>query len=229
MCVMLAGCLSGLSAQNRGGGILMSDEDPVMPDEKPLRKGKTPANVIKFAFLGPFRGDYGILYERRILPWFSLQVGMGVTARDKVFERFTSGTFSSTNFKGSAGFSAKAGLRFYPIADGWMSGLFFSPDFIYRQHNLTANLTQFNTDLQPSPQKLRCGYAFKEYRLLVGQSYDFLFRNLYLEYYAGFVFRETQESIPMYQNNDQGAYYTRVDQSRFALGVVFNAVIGYAF
>lgn len=226
----LYGCIFTLSAQNRGGGIRILDEtEEEQPKRKFTRKGKIPANIIKFSFLGPFRGDYGLLYERRIKPWVSVQVGAGITTRDKVFERFTSGTFNSKQFQSSLGFSAKAGIRFYPIADGWMSGMFISPDFIYREYNLNANLTQFDANNNASPQKLKCGYRFKEYRLLVGQSYDFLFRNLYLEYYIGLVFRETEESIPLYQNNSQGAYYTRVSQSRFQPGIAFNASIGYAF
>ena len=219
-----------LSAQVRGGDIRIMDEEPTVETKKFTRKrAKTPANILKFSFLSPFRGDYALLYERRLQPWFSAQAGLGFTLRDKIFERFTSGTFNSPDFKPMGGFSAKFGLRFYPIADGWMSGLFFSPDFIYRQYNFTATLTQFDTQNIPSPQKLRCGYTFKEYRLLVGQSYDFIFKNLYLEYYVGLVFRQIDESVPLYQNNGQGAYYTRMDQSRFLPGVAFNASVGYAF
>lgn len=226
----LFGCVCTLSAQNRSGEIRVVDET----EEEALlrkftRKGKIPANIIKFSFLSPFRGDYGLLYERRIQPWLSLQAGAGITTRDKIFERFTSGTFNSNQFQPAIGFSAKAGIRFYPIADGWMSGMFISPDFVYREYNLNANLTQFDVNNNASPQKLRCGYKFMEYRLLLGQSYDFLFRNLYLEYYIGLVFRENWESIPLFQNDAQGAYYTRMSQSRFQPGIAFNASIGYAF
>lgn len=228
--LLLLGSITSLSAQNTGSSIRILDEEPMMQDTRRLtRKGKTPANILKFSFLSPFRGDYALLYERRILPWFSAQAGLGFTVRDKVFERFTSGVFNSPDFKATGGYSAKLGLRFYPIADGWMSGLFFSPDFIYRQYNLTASLTQYDPDNNPSIQKLRLGYSFKEYRLLVGQSYDFIFRNLYLEYYIGLVFREIDESVPLYQNNEQGAYYTRLTQSHFVLGIAFNASVGYAF
>lgn len=224
------GSAVSLSAQSSGSGIRILDEEPVMQETRRLtRKGKTPANILKFSFLSPFRGDYALLYERRILPWFSAQAGLGFTLRDKVFERFSSGTFNSPDFKPTGGYSAKVGLRFYPIADGWMSGLFFSPDFVYRQYNLTASLTQYDPDNNASVQKLRCGYSFKEYRLLVGQSYDFLFQNLYLEYYIGLVFREVNESIPLYQNNEQGAYYTRMNQAHFTPGIAFNASVGYAF
>lgn len=197
--------------------------------KKPNKKGRIPANIIKFPILSPVRGDYGLLYERRIVPWFSVQVGLGYTSRDKIFERFTSGTFNSPNFKPGGGFSAKFGLRFYPIADGWMSGIFFSPDFNYREYNLTANLVQYDKDNNPLPQQLKCGYSFKEYRLNVGQSYDFLLENLYVEYYIGMVFREITESVPQYQNGTEGAYYTRTSQSRFLPGIAFNASIGYAF
>lgn len=228
---LFMGAFVSLSAQTNGGIRILDDvaQEDDAPPRKLTRKGKIPANVIKFSFLSPFRGDYSLQYERRIMPWLSVQAGMGITTRDKVFERFTSGTFNSPQFKSRIGFSAKAGIRFYPISDGWMSGIFISPDFVYREYNLDANLTQFDTNNNPSPQKLRCGYSFKEYRLLLGQSYDFLFRNLYLEYYIGLVFRESSESIPMYQNNSQGAYYTRVSQSRFQPGIAFNASVGYAF
>lgn len=223
-------CL-GLFSQNPRQIRILDEEEPVPQEttKRYTRKGKIPANIIKFSFLSPFRGDYGLLYERRITPWLSIQAGGGITTRDKVFERFTSGTFNSPQFKSSIGFSAKAGIRFYPISDGWMSGMFISPDFVYREYILDANLTQFDTDNNPSPQKLRCGYIFKEYRLLLGQSYDFIFRNLYLEYYIGLVFRENSESTPLYNNNDQGAYYTRTSQYRFQPGIAFNASVGYAF
>lgn len=227
--LLVLGSALELSAQT-GGGIRMLDEEPMLQDTRRLtRKGKTPANVLKFSFLSPFRGDYSLLYERRILPWFSAQAGLGFTVRDKVFERFSAGVFNSPDFKATGGYSAKLGLRFYPISDGWMSGLFFSPDFVYRQYNLTASLTQYDTQNNASVQKLRCGYAFKEYRLLVGQSYDFIFRNFYMEYYIGLVFREVNQSVPLYQNNDQGAYYTRMTESHFTPGIAFNASVGYAF
>ena len=229
--VFLSG-MASLSAQNRGGIRILDEpeEEYVEPEKKRFtRKGKIPANIIKFSFLGPFRGDYALLYERRITPWFSIQGGLGVTVRDKVYEKFTSGIFNSPQFKSSAGISAKLGMRFYPISDGWMSGIFISPDFVYREYNLNANLTQYDTQNNASPQKLRCGYTFMEYRLLLGQSYDFIFRNLYLEYYVGLVFRETSEYVPQYQNNTQGAYYTRTTEYRFQPGIAFNASIGYAF
>ena len=218
-------------AQHEDGGIRILDgEIPLEYEPRKLtKKGKIPANVIKFAFLSPFRGDYSLLYERRIFPWFSIQAGAGVTVRDKVYERFTSGVFNSPDFSSAGGFSAKFGLRFYPISDGWMSGLFILPDFVYRQYDLNANLTKYDTDNNASVQKLRCGYSFREYRLLLGQSYDFIFRRLYLEYYVGLVFREINESVPLYQNNDQGAYYTRMDRMRFLPGIAFNASLGYAF
>lgn len=221
-------------SQQTGGRLIMleGDEYANQPDErarKLTRKGKIPANVIKVALLSPFRGDYSIIYERRIQPWLSIQGGLGITTRDKVYERLTSGTFSNDEFKASPGFSAKLGARLYPISDGWMSGTFFSPDFVYREYHLDANLTQFDLNNNPSPQRLRCGYSFREYRLLVGQSYDFLFKNLYLEYYFGLVFRETFESLPLFQNSGQGSYYTRMDNDRFSAGIAFNVGIGYAF
>jgi|GEM_PF-1126028 len=209
--------------------VLDEVEQEFIDVQKAKRKAKIPSNIIKFSFLSPIRGEYGILYERRIKPWLSVQVGVGGTHKDMVHQRFTSSTFNSPDFKPIGGFSARAGLRFYPIADGWMGGLFFSPDFVYRSYRFRANLTQFDTENNPSPQKLTTGYSFMEYRLLVGHSYDYIFRNFYLEYYVGLVFRDIMETVPEYQNNAQGAYYTRTGRTTFTPGIAFNATVGYSF
>ncbi len=198
-------------------------------EQSPQQRTKVPANIIKFSLLGPIRGEYKILYERRLKPWVSAQVGIGGTTRDQVFERFTSQGFNKHNYKVTGGITASAGLRFYPVADGWMGGMFISPDVQYRNYNFNASFTQFDANANPSPQNLRLSYEFREYRLLFGHSYDYIVRHVYLEYYIGLVFREINESVPSFQNTDAGAFYTRQNLYRFMPGVAFNATLGYSF
>jgi hypothetical protein len=69
----------------------------------------------------------------------------------------------------------------------------------------------------------------REYRLLFGHSYDYILRNVYLDYYVGLVFREINESLPSFQNTDSGAFYTRRDVYRFIPGLALNATLGYSF
>lgn len=196
---------------------------------KLVKKSKVPANIIKISLMSPLRGDYVILYERKIKPWVSVQVGAGGTYRDRFFERFTSSTFANTIFKPTGGYSVRAGLRFYPIADGWMSGTFFSPDFVHRAYFMRASLVQYDAELKPFPQELTCGYSINEYRFLIGQSYDHIFKSFYTEYYFGLVFRDIRESTPQFQSDAQGAYYTRAYSNKFIPGMAFNLAVGYSF
>ena len=198
-------------------------------NKTPAQRKKIPANIIKFSLTGPFRGEYKLLYERRLKPWLSVQVGIGGTSRDQVFERFGSQGFNKHTYSVRGGITASAGLRFYPVADGWMSGFFISPEMQYRNYRFNAALTQFDANAVPSDQNLKLSYSMREYRLLFGHSYDYILRNVYLDYYVGLVFREINELLPSFQNTDSGAFYTRRDVYRFIPGLALNATLGYSF
>jgi hypothetical protein len=210
-------------------------QQPVLTGNSPTEKtripkrNKVPSNILKISLLGPLRGEYKLLYERRLKPWISVQAGIGGTTRDQVFERFGSQGFNKHNYPMRGGFTASAGLRFYPVADGWMGGFFISPDVQYRIYRFNATLTQYDANASPSDQNLKLSYSMREYRLLFGHSYDYIFRNVYLEYYVGLVFREINESLPSFQNTDSGAYYTRQTIYRFVPGIALNATLGYSF
>ncbi len=188
------------------------------------------SNLIKIAPLQFARGDFGLQYERKLTRWLSANVGFGLTHRDYIFERISEDQkYLSPYFKGSVGYSARLGLRFYIHRDYWPSGWYTTPEVAYRKYNLTANLKRSNADGQLEDQALGIGYSFMECRAYGGYVWTDLLPGLSIDVFGGLMFQFIQNSYPVMISGLSGNYFEPVFYQKFAPNVTFGFNIGYVF
>lgn len=225
-------CILSLPAYSQisNGGIIVFDNAQDNPYIRRKPSKAIYSNQIKIGLLSPFRGIYEVGYERMLKHGFSLEASMGYTYRDYLFERLsTSGLYNSPNFSVKGGVAARLGMKYYPFSEGWFSGLYFTPEFAYRQYNFNARVTNINSEGDNIPVNMHCMYDFTEARLGVGQSVTDNSGRLFVDYRLGLAFRQVTGTFPEFINTGSEVYYQRSLTTRFGPAFVMNIFIGYAF
>ncbi len=187
----------------------------------------TDKNCIKWNWSVLTRGEFLLDYERYLGGNFTLELGIGVTYEDFLFEatyNSTSGDFSTNPNYGSPspGLGGEAGLKYYLTGYDNMEGLFLEATISYRPYSYS------NAIFKPATGSVIPGYDFLDEQFKFGYSESHLLTNLITEFYVGVGFRNAtiasyeEELVPGPTKNSQTTIYvpqtTHVTYFQFLLG-----------
>ena len=194
----------------------------------------TEKNCFKWNWSVLTRGEFLLNYERYLGGNFTLELGLGITYEDFLFEatyNSTSGDFSINPNYGSPspGLGGEAGLRYYLTGYDNLEGLFIETTVSYRPYSYP------NANFKPITKAIIPGYNFLDEQFKFGYSASHLLTNLITEFYVGVGLRNStitsyeEEEIPGPTIFNQTTLYipqtTRISYLQFLLGFK----LGYPF
>ena len=161
---------------------------------------------MKWNFSLLVRGVFALNYERELNDFMSIEVGAGLTYRDRFFEEAKKMGINESNYPSGIntkmGYYLEAGLRFFPYEDVF-EGVFISPLIRYRTYNIKTQASYYNmaTDV---------GYNMTELGLIAGFITELPILNLSTECYIG-------GSYVMSQFHEPGLRNIIIDNNPFAM------------
>jgi len=181
------------------------------PEEMDLPKPKVvhDNNVLKGGLLYFVSGCIPVYYERRVLPWLSIEAGVGLTTRDFIADGANiviNGNNDNEGLNPYYRYNARKPLvgeyasiqpKFY-IRNNAMEGFWLGPVIEFKRFNYKANLAAVNTlpDDNGNPVYMPNVYQ-KEYRNALDFTFNvgwqFKYNTLCLEYLMGAGFRRFWE------------------------------------
>jgi hypothetical protein len=182
---------------------------PPESEEIPQNKPHQDFNTMKAGLLYFVSGCIPVYYERKVLPWLSVQGGIGLTTRDFVADvvnivlegyNVNEGLnpyYRYNERKSLVGVYASLQPKFY-IHNNALDGFWFGPTFEFKQYNYKANLADVNSlpDDYGNPVYLSNKFQ-REYRNAVDATFNvgwqFKYNRLCLEYSMGVGFRRFWE------------------------------------
>lgn len=198
-------------------------------------------NLIKFDDGLLLRGIGMIDYERRVSRKFTIEIGLGASGRDFVFEQFVGSrvampldymsisTLSTNGTWGGAGLCFQISPRYYFDPDEF-KGLFITPIFGYRNYKINIDENM----LSGMQTFTNLGYSFMDVGAKIGyQFYIPIWENFYWEYSVGgcirtATYRTLQENYsPLYQQTV--AAYQAVNYTSSYIALLMTIKIGYSF
>ena len=199
------------------------------PEEADIQKPK-PANNINIVKGGLFyfaSGCLPVFYERKVLPWLSIEAGLGLTTRDfmadgvNAYISILAGNqgmnpyYQYSERKSLPGIYISAQPKFYVHNDA-LEGFWFGPVLEFKRFDYKANLVNVNAlaNLDGNPIYLPNSYQ-NEYRNAVDFTFNvgwqwFYNHHLTLEYLMGAGFRrfwEQRSDIEATQSYSSGPPY----------------------
>ena len=178
-------------------------------------------NILKIGALYFVSGNIPLYYERKIMPWLSIQAGIGLTSRDFVADVVNwyldninqdeglNPYYQYKERKPLVGVYASLQPKFYVI-DPALAGFWISPMVEFKQYNFKANLSDVNSS---SNAYLPNTYQHEHRNVIdftINTGYQWMFNVMTLEASTGLGFRRfwEQRIDVEYAGTNGGAPYT---------------------
>ncbi|HEU4717256.1 MAG TPA: hypothetical protein VFU15_05465 [Bacteroidia bacterium] len=151
--------------------------------------------AIKINPLNALRGDFPAYFEWRVSDPFSVEVALGATYIDYMYELVNNGgqyildANERRNVKFYSGFTGRFQLRWYPSnSETAITGFYIAPEFARRTYRMDYYV---NTGLIREPHPIHRNYT--DFRLQIGWQNADPYENVFLEWFAsaGIRFQQT--------------------------------------
>lgn len=188
-------------------------------------------NVLKLNPLVFMRGEIPLYYERALSPHLSIELAVGVTARN-----YMGGAFSgdlpddfSAGTKILPRLSGHTGFRWYLTDDIEPQGLYLHPEFVYLDHSkdiFQKDSTGHVTDLSLRDQRI-----YNDVRLYLGYQRLSATSNWLWDAYCGIGFRNrtvthVNERLDL---TDRRWYYSVEEDHKNVVALFLGVKVGYGF
>jgi hypothetical protein len=154
--------------------------------EKPFNPGN---NIIKINPLLFFLGDIPVNYERSLNNRWSVEAGAGITRRNYIHEFWEAASDPEGGYNLDAriaktGYSARAGLRFYPTDAGKLQGFYFASEFLHRMYASEVMKVHPDERNRFISETLPANRYLSDARIVIGFN-DFFESKMMVDYYIG--------------------------------------------
>jgi len=195
------------------------------PKEESEKNQMVEKNMVKFAILEAFAGDFSFSYERVLHKHFTAEASLGVTLSDYITSLYnTEIDVFDTSFEPTLGNSFSLGLRYYPISAP--EYFYVAPEFKYKKYNNFRTLNSSNKGEESRSLSIA--------RLTFGYNY-LLEHNIFFDFYGGFGIAKIKHnkftSIESYDpvTSTTSYEYGNIESSKLAPRIHIGMKVGIAF
>jgi hypothetical protein len=239
--------------------IRFTKDEPTKSKSTKKKKGSSEQNIIKIAPLAFIGGNFPVFYERSITSTFAMQVGLGITSKNYIYDALSEasdnsggiygaetilwkdGTIDTYNDEsyGSAIFKRKSKLGYFIslepkiyFEDEGLEGSFISFNFNTARYNNTVPTVKNGLPYSSSPTLTGTTYNgyYKITNFLVNWGSQTLYDHISLEYSVGLGLKKVKTNTYAFGTDNSNKYIDGVGSTdATTLGYNIAFRVGYHF
>lgn len=194
-----------------------------------VRPAYNDKNYIGWNLYALGRGAFVLGYERILHPKHAINVDLGLTYRDFIYEGINTETLETGSAK--TGHYVAAFYKFYPKEySDFDEGLYLSPGVINRSYSVSYNVDYYNGS-STKTAKVDGGYSMTEYLFKMGYVREsYLFDNLIGDMYIGVGSRSiTRNTYDVVTDNFGAEKITTAKETKRVPALYLGFKIGFTF